>query len=227
MIKVEQKDYLEPQGRVNKFNKENIVQWNNEHHDDLVNKLKAGIQVLNEAGIKNWWIDCGTLLGCYRNGKFIPHDIDIDFAYDDRKHTKPLEEAIKKNPNWECYSDYQEKDDTISQIIKTMDSFPLDNPELGQNEVSILNRAGNFSDFYTYHEENENYVHEFNYPDKTKNYTYCIPKEYIFPLKTMTLEGVEVQVPGNSEKYLESIYGYLGKDYYFCQKTMKYRKIGT
>ena len=40
-------------------------------------------QIVKEALDHNnieYWLDAGSLLGAYRDGKMIPHDLDIDFA---------------------------------------------------------------------------------------------------------------------------------------------------
>ena len=37
------------------------------------------VEALSKNNIK-FWLDMGTLLGAYRNGEMIPHDLDMDLA---------------------------------------------------------------------------------------------------------------------------------------------------
>ena len=42
--------------------------------------LEEAADLMNEAGV-HWWLECGVLLGIYREGKLIDHDDqDIDFT---------------------------------------------------------------------------------------------------------------------------------------------------
>lgn len=40
---------------------------------------------------KKWWLSAGTLLGIYRDNKFIPYDTDIDIGMIGDEHTLPPE----------------------------------------------------------------------------------------------------------------------------------------
>lgn len=39
-----------------------------------------------------------------------------------------------------------------------------------------------------------------------------VPKNYVFPLSILTLESIDLPVPGDTKVYLEHILGYLGED---------------
>jgi phosphorylcholine metabolism protein LicD len=50
------------------------------HDKKLMKKhLREVVDVLDKYGIK-WWIDCGTLLGFYRDGDIIDGDLDTDIG---------------------------------------------------------------------------------------------------------------------------------------------------
>lgn len=47
--------------------------------DSLINLLQQVKEVLDDQGIE-FWLDCGTLLGAVRDGKFLPWEHDIDLG---------------------------------------------------------------------------------------------------------------------------------------------------
>jgi phosphorylcholine metabolism protein LicD len=197
-----------------------MIKLKKDSHLDLVKKLMIGVNFLREAEISDWWIDCGTLLGCWRNGKFIQNDVDIDFAYEDRTKTQTLINNIQVNDNWNAISLLIEKQDCVILIEKNM----ICDKAKKEDTNKLISNLRNYIDFHTFYEENNYYKHEVNFYDKDKSYLIHIPMEYIFPLKTMVLEGIEVNVPNDTISYLECIYGYLGEDNYFDQTIKKYKK---
>ena len=56
--------------------------------------------------------------------------------------------------------------------------------------------------------------------------SFYYPTHTIFPQSEIHLEGVKVPCPGKVKEYLESMYGYLGKDCYYNPDTNLYIKIG-
>jgi len=44
-----------------------------------IETLRQAKEILDKAGVQ-YWLDCGTLLGAVRNGRFIPWDNDIDLG---------------------------------------------------------------------------------------------------------------------------------------------------
>ena len=51
---------------------------------------QLGVGVLQELG-EPFWLDFGTLLGYYRGGDIIPHDIDIDVGMMESSYEKICE----------------------------------------------------------------------------------------------------------------------------------------
>ena len=52
--------------------------------------------IMDEANVK-YWVDFGTLLGIYRDGKFIEHDFDIDLGMYAKDYNKDIEALLVKN----------------------------------------------------------------------------------------------------------------------------------
>ncbi|KXJ07337.1 hypothetical protein AC249_AIPGENE23658 [Exaiptasia diaphana] len=82
--------------------------------------------MMKKRGIQ-FWLDSGTLLGAYRNGKMIPHDFDIDlsvFGEDDLNAAHEVLEAIKPDNyhvrplamrNAICYKTIQTREPTLME----------------------------------------------------------------------------------------------------------------
>ena len=66
-----------------------------EIENDLVNLLHQIKEVLDKHNIK-FWLECGTLLGAVRNGKFIPWEHDLDFSAWSEKVSQDARVSIAK-----------------------------------------------------------------------------------------------------------------------------------
>ena len=66
-----------------------------QREDILVDLLRQAKEVLNKHNIE-FWLDCGTLLGAVRNGKFISWEDDIDFGAWQEKVSNNVKESISK-----------------------------------------------------------------------------------------------------------------------------------
>ena len=60
------------------------------HELEMVDALRRAKAILDDAGIA-FWLDCGTLLGAVRDGRFIPWDHDIDLGM--WSEARPLRDA--------------------------------------------------------------------------------------------------------------------------------------
>lgn len=66
-----------------------------EIENHLVELLRPVKEVLSKYNIE-FWLDCGTLLGAVRNGKFIPWEHDVDFGAWQEKVSNNVKESISK-----------------------------------------------------------------------------------------------------------------------------------
>ena len=84
-------------------NEQEIIEANYKIHPQLEELLSILSDIFNSANIE-YWIDQGTLLGAYRNGKFIARDSDIDIAIRNEEQFESLYELLKsKLPNnYDC-----------------------------------------------------------------------------------------------------------------------------
>lgn len=53
--------------------------------------LKAAVDILNEAGVEQWFLGYGTLLGILRDKSCIAHDDDIDIICGEKEYGKIIE----------------------------------------------------------------------------------------------------------------------------------------
>lgn len=175
-------------------------------------------EILNNLKL-NWIIDNGTLLGAYRNGKVIQHDDDFDIMILIDKNNFNIDEITDKIRKhlpkpYECriintYTDKIEVyDPTIgkyilqSPIYKGADyhNITIDLQfSLVENDIAISTYRGN-------------------------NVSFIFKMNDILPIKTINLEGIVFPCPNNPENYLKEIYGYIGLNAQYNNKTGKYEK---
>jgi len=63
--------------------------------DRLLDLLRQVKEVLDEHNVE-FWLDCGTLLGAVRNGKFISWEHDLDFGAWHKKVPEALKSSVSK-----------------------------------------------------------------------------------------------------------------------------------
>ena len=124
----------------------------------------------------------GTLLGCIREGDFISHDNDIDFAYISRHHTR----------------------DAVVSEFQQMCAFLID---LGYQGVLYRHGFGIKSPtaldiYYTWFDPHGHFQASFGYHGDT------VPFDAAFhEFEERSLGRFKVQVPKSSEKILTQLYG--------------------
>lgn len=151
----------------------------------LEEMYRLSITLLKETG-EPFWLDFGTLLGYYRSGGIIPHDVDIDVAMMESSYEKIKELKMK-----------------MPQGLKFYDTS--DNHE--GPKVYFSYKGYDFDIFfYEEHGESIRTFVEADYPNERQH----IPKGLVFPLKKDDFLGVEITVPKDAKGYLELMYGYLG-----------------
>ena len=153
-------------------------------HEKLVEILQDVVLVFKRNKV-DFWLDYGTLLGYTREGKRIPHDIDIDlcaFEKDKELIEKALIELVLHK-----------------KYVIQKDEFNNTGLQVYYSEVNKLHL-----DVFFWHENGDKMEKSFYLNDrKGKGF----PKEWLTPLVEAKFEGVEVFVPKEKEKLCEHRYG--------------------
>ncbi len=182
--------------------------------------------VLNHLGFP-WIIENGTLLGAWRNGKFIPHDDDFDIAMFFEDDAKSQLEELKKKIKLLLPFQYD-----IRLITTYTDKFEIFDASHGSYvyDPSFGNPDPDVPKYPSllYHHvtvDIQPYQHIANiYRSLYRNHPRLI--EYncndIIPLGSITLEGEVFQAPGNVEAVLKSVYGSLSSKAKYDKKLGKY-----
>ena len=191
-------------GEVTTENEQEVIAANREIHPKIERLLSVLSDVLNSAKIE-YWIDQGTLLGAYRNGKFIARDSDADLGIADEEHFEALSELLEANlPSaygWErkgshCrgYRVWLKSGGTFKGTFEGREiQWPL-------VVCDVM--------FYRYSEEDETFVQEY---EGFGVDTIFFPADVIFPLDQVEFEGSVYPCPSRLKEYLEIQYGYIGE----------------
>ncbi len=162
--------------------------------------LKEVVRLFNANQIP-FWVDCGTCLGTYRYGGAIPWDGDVDVAILQPDH------------------------DNVMHALNGLDKTKY-------HVQDWSNRCRPKTYIRVYIHENRNFIdiYHFEIDPKTKTLTSIVSNEEsvfmveswitreqrfkvpttfdtIFPLKKAYFDGIEVNVPNKTEKYLQDRYG--------------------
>lgn len=152
---------------------------------------------LRDLGV-DYWISYGTLLGWYREGGIIAHDIDVDYS-------APSEafEVIWNNRD------------------RLPDGFKLFDTSANHNGPKLyFSYKGFDADIYFYERKDG-----LMYPTLISSIPSDMiefPEEWIYPLQEVSFLGYQTYVPSNAKAYLEHCYGYIGKNAAFDKKTGYY-----
>ena len=188
------------------------------HRVELAKKLMPWLNKF-PGGI-TWFLDSGTLLGAYRDGKMLLHDDDFDLGfYLPEKDLSVLERlnSYLQNAGFNC------------RIVDTYcTKVEIFNPEHGK--YMLNNREGN-PDFHNVTVDITMFV---NSPGKTDMVTFLhnhaqqgdlhVPLATISTLDSLVYEGHRWPVPRNTCEFLEGIYGYIGHGAVYNPDKFRYEK---
>jgi len=174
----------------------------NEPPEEIRERLIALLLALDEmckgAGAE-FWLECGTLLGAFRNQDFIPHDPDADVGmlYTDLvklQNQKPRNKdyIFEFDPNW-TRREPDKKSQVDARIIDTL--------------------SGIFVDIFGFSKQNKGGYSSkwvgFNGPD-IRNGAYpgiFYDHDELFPLSDCSLHGCKFKCPKKTIEHLQKMYG--------------------
>lgn len=162
--------------------------------------FQLSVDFLNQTG-EEYWMDFGTLLGYHREGRIIPHDIDVDFGLHEKSYKSILNKKHLLNPKIKFY----------------------DSSHRHRGPKLYFNYKGFDVDVYFYEDLGEGLRSYEN--TKWPNERQSIPKQFVYTLKEIVFLNKKCKIPAQSQKYLEYIYGYLGTDSVRNQETGFWEKL--
>ena len=141
----------------------------------------------------NYFVDCGTLLGMIRDKKLIQFDRDLDMGiwFNDSFGLPELDAAMKQVGYKKVSTSFyrgEPKEITYSKGVLHIDFF-------------VHTEVGNESWLYVF------YRNALNQYPSNKHYSLIVQKRAHIPnVKRVTIEGITMNIPENTEEYLESAY---------------------
>ena len=167
----------------------------------------------------NWTIENGTLLGAWRNGKFIQNDDDFDFAVFFPRNAENQMASLMEHIKNVLPQPYRARLVTsycckIEVYDPTHGKYTLKGPSYNGADYHHVT-----VDIQAYEKKNNGTFHSLYY---------AIPQgielnaEDIFPIDTITLEGQVFNAPCNVEAVLRNIYGSLSENARYNRCTGRY-----
>lgn len=151
------------------------------------------VLVLNEGNV-NYWLDYGTLLGCYREGDFIKHDNDLDIGA--LMTDAPKIKELLMNNGFKLVHKFNSTDGGMEECYRynhtCVDVFYYRENHATQTLycTSYIVRRHLFSSL---RKELSCWVQRVDFP--------------LMGLKTIQFKGMDVKVPEHTESYLKAVYG--------------------
>lgn len=171
--------------------------------------------ILNSLDI-TWFIENGTLLGAYRNSKFIKHDDDFDIAI-----------LYKENVNLNLKKDLNLIKNKLDEQygIRLVDSYAskieVFNPKFGK--YKLIKEYYNDADYHHVTVDLQAYILKDNkYKCLHNNSNSEQDKNNIFPLGKISLENNIFPCPKDPKKFLENTYGSIDPNAKYNKITKKY-----
>lgn len=192
-----------------KINEANIgsSKWSNEEYQELKDLQLKNLNELITIFKKNkarFWIDCGTLLGIYRDKDIINGDSDCDVGIFAEDVTLELLNDLKDRLIAVSGMFYSTTD--LEGHLNTDEFVKAKNLKfvmLEDGKKQMFKGVDVSCDIFLYfpHED----YHMFKYGGREQ---YIRTKsEYVTKLDDMQFKGLRIKIPSDIEKYLEQLYG--------------------
>lgn len=161
-----------------------------------------------------FWVSDGTCLGTYRQKGMIKHDCDIDLMVT-LEDLKRFQVDDSQFPSWVQWRDHRDDADYCKMVFsnanaprecKFQDALQQSSAEL---DLYCMVPATPGDSFHFRKQD-------LRYPQTWKG-------SDIYPLQSGVFEGRVVPVPHCMKNYLEAIYGYIGENAVWDEKTKRYR----
>ncbi len=167
------------------------------HEKDLLREM---VRLLRENQIP-FWVDCGTCLGAYRYGGAIPWDGDIDLAilqpdFDNAIHAlNGLDKTKYQVQDWS--NRCNPKTYIRVYIYENRNFIDIYHFGIDSKTKTVTSIVSN--------EDSSFMVESW----KTRERRFKVPTSYdtIFPLKKAYFDGIQVNVPNQTKRYLQDRYG--------------------
>ena len=186
-------EWLTPQGHQRRPGDENALASEKRAMADIT-------ALLTRANIP-WWIDCGTCLGAYRYGGVIPWDEDVDVAVLLPDFDNVCRVLNQLDPRKYIVQDWSSRDFPKSYLkVFVRDSkrlvdiyfFKIDPESKHIQYILALENSMFFPEWWKIRER------RFKAP---------VAIDDVFPLKKTLFDGIEVNMPNDTVKYLQRYYG--------------------
>lgn len=169
---------------------------------------------------KKWFIENGTLLGAFRDGKFIVHDDDFDIGMliDKKEDVNIIYDKISlllKNQRYKA------------RLVNTY-ATKIEVYDEAYNKYILPGNGYNGADYYYVTLDIQFYL------DKSDRYEclyyirpsiFSVDKNIILPTGRIKLEGEEFNCPNNSEQFLLANYGSINQNARYNQVTGFYEDL--
>ncbi len=184
-------------------------------------RLKLAVLLRDKILPKNllWTIENGTLLGAWRNGKFIAHDDDFDFAvYFNKEDVQSKVIELFDHINYTLPEPYKAR--LVTTYCTKIEVF---DPSYGK--YTLQGPSYNKADFH--HVTADIQAFQLNGEFYHALYNICpqnvvLRASNIFPMGSISLEGEMFNTPCHVEAVLKSIYGSLSINAKYNTNTGRY-----
>jgi hypothetical protein len=194
--------------------------------------FKEVLDLLNVCNIP-YFISDGTLLGCWRKGGMIDHDIDTDLSImEEDMHRlwknsnlmpSDIELSCVDSSTGEPWCDKHSCRPFTGSGAKKLVAIHRNMPSPPSDHEPIAWEAA--TDIYTYRRVGQKYLANNYALGDVGMENKLYPVHSVFPRKRALFENIPVWTPNNPVDYLSVTYGYLGEDSYWDEKTKEYRQI--